>query len=480
MGWNNWVFGQESNQDSLYKANATLFTLSNIELVNRAEGEELDSIQKKRLRYFKRYLATEYIAKEIAPLTDSVSNYEASATIPFDKSSIPYRQVSSLMAQETKQARRAALYTASDRVLDTLNLMLARVEQTNQRLATQFGYPSYNSMVENLKGIDLEEFKEVCERILRETENTYTVLLTEQVSRKLNLDLKQFHRYDTAPLFRSKEFDAFFKPDSMMTVLYRTYAGMDIDIASIENLKIDSDPRETKNPRAVCYAIDIPGDVRLSIKPIGGPDDYLALFHEMGHGLHYATTEEHALEFKYLGEPTVTETFAFLSEYLLANQSWLRVHSGMPVSQLKDFVRHQAFHRVYFIRRYAAKFLYELELHSGAPNADQLYSRMLSKALGYREDDSDRKRYLTDLDPLYYSAGYLRAWFLESQLNSELIEQFGVNWFEHPGAGTFLRTLWSHGDRLDGDELARSLGFGSISPDPLMTEVASMMVFSTK
>jgi len=480
MGWNSWVFGSESNQDSLYKANASLFTLQNVVLVKRAENGEPDSIQRKRLRYFRRYLTTEYIAKAIAPLTDSTSNIEATAMVTVDGKQVPYRQISSLMANEKKQAKRAALYSAADPVLDDVNTILLQAENINQQLARDLGYVSYNDMVQQLKEIDLQEFKKVCERVLSETEAQYTVLLNELVTNQLKLKSDRFYRYDTAPLFRSERFDRYFLPDSMSVLLERTYADMGIELKAQTNLRIDSEPREKKNPRAVCYTIDIPHDVRLSIKPHGGADDYLALFHEIGHGLHYANTEEHAFEFKYLGEPTVTETFAFLSEYLLANQAWLRLHSRMPGPVLKEFVRFQAFHRLYFIRRYSAKFLYELELHSGAVNPAVEYARLLSQSLGYKSVSSDEKRYLTDVDPLYYSAGYLRAWFLQSQLNAKLTDDLGFNWFEHPEAGRFLRSLWSRGDRLNGDELAHTLGYESVSPDQLLSEVQAMLLFSTK
>ncbi len=480
MGWNSWVSGASSNQDSLYKANASLFTLQNIELVRRGETDEPDSLQKKRLRYFRRYLTTEYIAKQVAPLTDKVNNIEAVATVLDEGKQVPYRQVPSLIAGEKKQSRRAALYIATDPVLDTLNTFLAQVEQTNQRLSKEVGYASYNAMAQDLKEINLDDFKDVCERILKDTEQTYTMLLKEQVSGTLKLDLAHFYRYDNAPLFRSERFDDYFPGDSMLTVLQRTYAGMGIDISAMSNLRIDSERREKKNPRAVCYPIDVPNDVRLSIKPIGGPDDYMALFHEMGHGLHYASTTEHSLEFKYLGEPTVTETYAFLSEYLLANQAWLRLQSRMPTPVLKDFLRHQAFHRLYFLRRYAAKFLYELQLHSGAANPEKIYSQLLSDATGYKAIPPDEKRHLTDLDPLYYSAGYLRAWFLEAQLNAKLAENFGTNWFENPKSGLFLKGLWARGDRLNGDELARTLGYEQVSPDMLLAEVNAMLLFSTR
>lgn len=480
MGWNNWTHGAASNQDSLYRAYAHLFTKENIALVERAEANEPDSVQQKRLRFFRHYLTTELISKELAPLTDSVSNLEATLTVTFQGKSIPYRQVSSLLSNETSQPRRAALYAATDSALDALNAVLVQVEEENQNLAKELGFASYNTMVEAIKDIDLHSFARTAETILDDTDSLYTGLLQEILKRELRLPADRFFRYDTGQLFRVRRFDTYFPQSPMMDLLRTTYEGLGIDLDAQRNLTIDAATRDTKNPRAVCFAVDIPNDVRLSIKPIGGYDDYAALFHEVGHGLHFANTTENAFEFKYLGENTVTETFAFLSEHLLANQAWLRQHGSMPAPVLKDFVRLQAFKRLYFIRRYCAKFLYEMDLHSGAPNPHVTYSQLLSRAIGSTPLASDEKRYLTDLDQLYYSATYLRAWFLEAQLNARLTRDFGANWFEHPAAGAYLRSLWARGARFNGDELVRELGYDRISPDMLLNGIKQMILFSAK
>ena len=60
-----------------------------------------------------------------------------------------------------------------------------------------------------------------------------------------------------------------------------------------------------------------PDEVYLVIAPIGGRDDYAALFHEGGHTEHYANTDPGlAFEFRHLGDNSVTESFAFLFEHL--------------------------------------------------------------------------------------------------------------------------------------------------------------------
>jgi hypothetical protein len=480
MGWNSWAEGLSSNQDSLYKANAQLFTKENIDFVRQAETDEQDSVQRKRLWYFRRYLATEYISKAIAPLTDKVSNMESAAKVMFEGKEIPYRQVGGMIANEPKQERRAGLFLAVDPVLDSLNLIHTEIEQTNQQLAKSLGYTSYNAMAQEMKEISLDEFKHTAESVLSSTDSLYSTLLKETIGRYLKLTPEKFYRYDTAPLFRGMRFDKYFPESSMVDAVKATYSGLGVDIDGEKNLRIDSEKRPAKNPRAVCYAIEVPNDIRLSIKPIGGPDDYSGLFHEMGHGQHYANTKENAFEFKYLGEPTVTENFAFLSEYLLDNQAWLRLHTTMPTPVLKDFIRFQAFHRLFYIRRYSAKYLYELQLHQGVNAPQRIYADLQSRSTGFVKIPSDEKRYLADVDALYYSASYLRAWFLESQLNAKLSRDLGVNWFEHPQAGEYVRSLWANGDRLNGNEFVKLPGFDAITPDALLAEIQAMILFSTR
>jgi hypothetical protein len=84
------------------------------------------------------------------------------------------------------------------------------------------------------------------------------------------------------------------------------------------------------------------------------------------------------------------------------------------------------------------------------------------------------------VDALFYTASYLRAWFLEAQLNAKLTRDYGVNWFENPKAGEYLRLLWASGDRFEGDEFVRRIGYDAITPDDLLGEMKMMLLFSTK
>ena len=101
--------------------------------------------------------------------------------------------------------------------------------------------------------------------------------------------------------------------------------GLGIDFASLDNILLDSEDRPEKEPRAACWPMRVPEDIRVLVKPSGDFYDYETLYHEMGHALHFAFTDP-ALpyEFKLLGDDGVTEAHAFTLENVFENPTYLR------------------------------------------------------------------------------------------------------------------------------------------------------------
>jgi hypothetical protein len=197
--------------------------------------------------------------------------------------------------------------------------------------------------------------------------------------------------------------------------------------------------------------------VYLVVPPVGGRDDYTALFHEGGHTEHYASVDPTLpWEFRQLGDNSITEAFAFLFDHLVEDPEWMRRRLG--IEDDGRLVEHTRAVRLLFLRRYAAKLDYELELHGGGSEPlDALaprYAERLSDAIGVPWPDTT---YLTDVDPGFYVAAYLRAWALETHLRAALRERFGPAWFDEAEAGDFLRSLWREGQRLRADELLEQL-----------------------
>ena len=97
---------------------------------------------------------------------------------------------------------------------------------------------------------------------------------------------------------------------------------------------------------------------------------------------------------------------------------------------------------LYYVRRYSAKLLYEVELHETTDVAPmrERYVELLGDALRIEPAGED---FLADVDAGFYASSYLRAWAFEAQLQAFLREEFGSDWFRRREAGSLLRELWA-------------------------------------
>jgi hypothetical protein len=237
----------------------------------------------------------------------------------------------------------------------------------------------------------------------------------------------------------------------MLPALEATLADLGVDLRAQRNVELDVEARPAKDPRAYCFPIEVPGRVVLCIKPMGGIDDWRALFHEAGHTEHFAHASPRLpLEARRLGDDAVTEGYAFLLEHLVTDPAWLS--RRLDVGGTDQLAAESAAVLLYFVRRYCGKLLYELELHAGADleTLPARYVELLREATGIEPAAAD---FLADVDAGFYVTAYLRAWALEAGLSGFLREEFGTAWFASRKAGTLLRELWSEGQGLRADEL---------------------------
>jgi len=207
------------------------------------------------------------------------------------------------------------------------------------------------------------------------------------------------------------------------------------------------------------------------VRPSGGPDDYAAYLHELGHALHFAYSDpDLAVEDRRLGDPSVTEAFAFLWDGQLRERQWLARFGG--VGHPRDLLRFTALHKLWFLRRYAAKLAYELLLHEDGPGprAAETYRDLLSAATLV---EWPAEAYLADVDPFFYAARYLRAWIFEAQLRERLRERFDEEWYRNDRTKPFLLDLWRRGQRDRLEDLAAELHLGPPSIDPLLAQIAA-------
>ena len=456
----------------IYGRWAPLFSLEAVTRARKLAESAPPGELARRARLILEFTISGHLGQAVKDEVDRLGTEEARGTVEVDGEAIPYRAVSVRMANEPERSRRMRLQQARDRFTSQLNPLREEIARRQAAVVTGIlGYPSYADMYKGLKAIDYDALGLVMATFLERTERVYVERFGPVLRERTGVGLGEAEKHDVAWVLRADAFDSLFPAQRLLDALRCTLKGLGIHPDRQPNVKLDADPRPRKSPRAFCAPIHVPGDVRLVILPQGGRDDYHALMHEAGHAQHFAHTRaELPAEFRYLGDNSVTECFAFLFDYLVSDPAWLEACLGLTPQQTAAYVAFAQVDRLYFLRRYAGKLLYELELHrarSLQPMAVR-YREILTWATGIRYGEVD---YLADVDDAFYVAEYLRAWALEVMLREALRTRFGRAWFTRPEAGEYLRELWAHGQRHDGDELARLLGYSRVDFEPLVREL---------
>ena len=397
---------------------------------------------------------------------DEVAGLEASLTVDVDDEAIGFRLLRAAIANEPERERRDHLERARvEAVEEHLNPVYERSFERVREGVGELGAAGYRELYERL-GAPLEWLGPGCEELLAQTEDIYVRVADRLFRSRLGIPLDEARRPDVLRLLRATEWDAGFPSAGMLPALTGTLADLGVDLAAQPNVHLDVEARPRKSPRAFCSPIEVPGRVMLVIQPMGGPDDWHALFHEAGHTEHYAhTSADLPMEARRLGDNAVTEGWAALLELLVDDPVWLsrRLDFGRP----DDFAAEAAAVRLYLVRRYAAKLLYELELWE-SDDLDAMPARYVELLRDATKVEPSRSDYLSDVDPGFYASDYIRSWAFEAQMRVFLRDEFGSAWFSRREAGSLLRELWSEGQRLTADELLREVMGSGLDLDAIV------------
>lgn len=457
--------------EPIYERHGSLFEPSAVAAIREAAAvPEPGTEEGRRLRYLLAFALDGCLGRATQREAEELARLEASLEVEGPDGPVPYRQVPVEQANEPDSERRATLEQARDALLaERLNPLHLASLQRSHELCRELGWSGYADAYGEVRAIDLDALAAETREFLAATDSAYAPALDPRLRAADLPPLGELRRSDLARFFRAPELDAHFPAAALVSALERTLSGLGIDLAAQRNVQLDTEARETKSPRAFCSPVRVPEEVYLVIAPVGGRDDFAALFHEAGHTQHYANTRaDFPFEFRYLGDNSVTESFAFLVEHLTEDPAWLE--DLLDVGDPTGVVGHARAVRLFFLRRYAAKLSYELELHSRDPDLAEMparYAELLGSATRVSWPEA---AWVSDVDPSFYVACYLRAWALETHWRRALQERFGERWFASAEAGSWLLRLWSRGQHLDGhellaEELGEELGFAAVAAD---------------
>jgi hypothetical protein len=459
--------------EPIYERHAGLFERESVDRVGEAR-RAADGEEETRLRYLHQFALDGHLGAITRDLEARTADLEASLEVEVGGEAIPYRMAPVVQANEPDSERRAEIEAARNGVLaERLNpLYLERLERSHAA-CMELDWPSYLDAYSDVRALDLRALARRLDHFVAKTEAGYARTVDPELERTVGRRLGELRRSDLARFFRASQLDQLFPGERMVPALRDTLAGLGIDLDAQSNVTLDTETRPTKSPRAFCSTPRVPEEVYLVLPPIGGREDYAALFHEAGHAEHYGCTDAGlAFEFRHLGDNSVTESFAFLLEGLTANGEWLANVIG--VDEAEAAIQHARVARLVMLRRYSAKIAYEVELHAQGADLSAMperYSTLLGERVGVPWPS---ETWLSDVDSSFYVACYLRAWALEVDWRAALMERFGEKWFEDREAGAWLRGLWSQGQRLDAEPLLEQATGGSLDFNRLASELVGV------
>jgi hypothetical protein len=431
--------------ESIYDRHSDLTELDRVQAIGAAVNGD------RRTRELWRFACEGHLGRLTREHAEKLAALEAELEVTVDGETVPFRMLRPSIANEPDRDRRERLDAAMwETTEERLNPLYAEGVETVRAALPALGASTYLELYERF-GLDLQGLAAQCRAFLDSTEELYEDKLDRALHQNLGFGLDQAKRWDIQRMIRSAHWDESFPADRMVPALRSTLADLGIDLDSQTNVHLDIEQRPQKTPRAFCCAIEVPDKVMLVIQPIGGADDWRAFFHEAGHTEHYANTSpDLEMEYKRLGDSAVTEGWAMLLQHWTDEPAWLTGRLDFP--RPEEYAAEGMLLLLFFVRRYSAKLLYELEFH-GSGSLEEMpkrYVELLGDAL---KIEPSAANYLGDIDDGFYVQSYLRSWALEAQLRDHLRTRFGTEWFASREAGSLLRELWAEGQRPTADEL---------------------------
>jgi len=275
---------------------------------------------------------------------------------------------------------------------------------------------------------------------------------------------------------RGTGWDAWFEPRRFLRIMEGTVAGLGMDLAIRAGVTIDVESRPTTAQGAFFVPVRIPGDVRLVLNPRGGWEDMGAALHATGrleHSVHVPAGTPASLGL--LGDPSVSQGYAFLMGGLLGDPEWLEESVGMGDSAQVAFVDFFGLAMLYRLRLGGGQLIYELGLHRGGEHAIHraLYAGTLGllTGVGWPEE-----MYLASDHDLSHSGTALRATMLAGILDQELRRRYPGGWWRSPEAGALMRELFERGSAWNAERVVAHLGYDSLDWRPVLRKIRTQLI----
>ena len=332
----------------LYQKYRAIFSEESLEVAREMFAGSVDGSDDQRsARILLDWQVESQSSRQLAPLDEREIVWEGEAIVRLaDGREIPYQRAAIEMANSTDRHERAMIESARVAIVQRELAPLKKERFQRERDITEaVGLAhGYNATWELLSGISLGTLREECAAFLRDTQPMWDDVAAAVAKRVLGMELREMSRADALALFRAREFDEFFPARDMETTIRRQVSEMGIDSDAGGRIVFDTGEREGKRSRAFCSPVKVPDEVYLVLRPHGGQTDWNTFLHEYGHALHFAHMRpDHPMEFRFMGDNSVTEGYAMLFDHLMQDAGWLQRYTGLEKTTTPAFLRSAGF-----------------------------------------------------------------------------------------------------------------------------------------
>lgn len=425
------------------EAEHDLYTFSNVEALRKTLASVQEEEDKGKYRLVYQFLLQKTVERQVEARLTAEGLREGDSGLQWEGQTLTLHQAKACLWTETDREKRRQLSRQIAAAEALLQSQHKQRWQLLQELARESGYENYNALYEDQSGIRLEELAEKMRTFLQQSDAWYKKALFSLLTRNGMETLPETWE-DWLPLLSGSEFDDYFREIELLPTLEDTLYGLGINILQQSNLVLDAEKRPHK---AVCRCAPtvVPKEVYLFVFPRGGWRQYQKLLHEAGRAEYYAhIREDLPWMYKLLGDPALPSAYAQLLENLLSNSRWLEHHLEMPGMVREEFRHFYLFCKLFQMRKWAGKFLYEWELYA-AEDLGSMAGRFRDIFAAVVGCSCPLESYLSVVQHPYSTVPPLLAGMFAVQLRALLEEKYGGHWFQRTAAGQDLKQMWALG-----------------------------------
>ncbi|MBI3364403.1 MAG: hypothetical protein HY033_05795 [Ignavibacteriae bacterium] len=406
------------------------------------------------------------IAKRENALQQIITNFQRK----LDDKPVTRAEISNLIRQERRQARRQKLWSVESQVSAVAAESLIALVKLRNEKARAFGFPNYYSLVLHLQAIDEQWLLKTLDSLEKQTHEAFASFIATS---SMKLHVSEVGPWDFEYALREAVSlpDKYFLSDSVFEILHRFQKGIGFNVDSLSIKEVVKDIPYG----GLSLAVNIPSDSRFLVNPTKGKGFYATAFHEYGHSLKAVHTHvEYPILKGYEWIPgaqcaAYEEGVAEMHGEFTDDSLWLATFTNAKPKQIEKYMKGRGLPTLYRLRRLLKDFAIEYAMYKD-PNQDmrkveyEMYERYLLIDL----PDSEPHQFAASIwytsYPCYYQ-NYILAAMIATQIQEALTNKFGeTKSTNHELADFMIKYLYETGEKLEWIERIRNATGKSLEP----------------